>query len=177
MKVNQGRIRSSFACHKTFCVHECVHVCLLGYRSLYYMSEYVSSALLEKEPDSGRQSGGGMLPCVRSVNVTAGSRDWAVALMSCASLCTAQIELHCTQLIPHWDGSGDRVRSRFPVQKNKSLCSLRDWCFYDTLFSHEPHFHQNYPEQLIPGTFFKGPFGSPDLCCLHFHRGLQYRED
>lgn len=76
-------------------------MCLLGYSSLCYLSEYVSSALL-----SGRQSGGGMLPCVRSVNVTAGSRDWAVALMSCAGLCTALIELHCTQLRPHQAGSG-----------------------------------------------------------------------
>lgn len=60
------------------------------------MSEYVSSSLLEKETESGRQSGGGMLPCVRSANVTAGSRDSAAALMSCAGLCSAQIELHCT---------------------------------------------------------------------------------
>lgn len=79
---------------------------LLGYSSPCYLSESVSSALLKKETESRRQSGGGMLPCVRSVNVTAGSRDWAAALMSCAGLCAAQIELHCTQLIPHRAGSG-----------------------------------------------------------------------
>lgn len=50
-------------------------MCLLGYSGLCYMSEYVSSALLENETESGRQSGGGTLPCVHSVNVTAGSRD------------------------------------------------------------------------------------------------------
>lgn len=50
-------------------------MCLLGYSSQCCKSEYVSSALFEKETESGRQSGGGMLPCVRSVNVIAGSRD------------------------------------------------------------------------------------------------------
>lgn len=117
MKENHRGIRSSFACHKAFCVYEraCLSLGTVG----CVIRVRMSSALLKKETECGRQSGGGMLPCVRSVNVTAGSRDWAVALMSCAGLCTAQIELYCTQLIPHQAGSGDRVRSRFPRQKTK----------------------------------------------------------
>lgn len=108
---------------------------LLGYSSLCYLSKYVSSALLEKETESGRQSGGGMLPCVRSVNVTARSCDWASALMSCAGLCTAQIELYCTQLIPHRAGSGGQSQITLSTTKNKCLCLLWDCCFYGTLLS------------------------------------------
>ncbi len=37
---------------------------------------------------------------------------------------------------------------------------------------HKPLFHQNYLEEYVPGTFL-----AQTCSCLHFQRGLNYREE